>query len=212
MTTTAALIDRCIARFGDPNQEIVDDATWLSYLQDAYDEGNRFSPYWPWMKRVTEDLTITPPGNNTGFTSVYRILAVHNETDDLRLTALEGNQTVYDVFPDFDESPGTPVLFRLFGENLEVYPFPDHEIAILIEFYGPVDLLADDTSLPVWPYEFHEALVDGALARAYLDDGNEKFASDYDAKFQQALIKMEENTLGGAQNPTYPRIVDDWYS
>lgn len=64
---------------------------------------------------------------------------------------------------------------------------------------------------PVFPAQWHNILVQGALAYAYTDDANPTQAAVYQAKFDGMLIKMIADLLSGQQDRN-TEIVDDWYS
>lgn len=208
--TTSSLVTRCETRFGDTGHAIVSAADWLQYLQDAYDDGNTYSPFWPWNELRKSDFSLAAGANTIALTSYgSRVLSVHNVTDMYPLTPLEAHATWRTQYPTTDQ--GSPVNYRMFAQTLEVYPIPDHAITVAVEYYGNPTALDTSSVNPVWPDAFCGALVDGALALAYLDDGNEKFAMDCKQKFDEAMVKMEETLLSGTRHETYPRVTDEFW-
>jgi len=77
-------------------------------------------------------------------------------------------------------------------------------------FAGPANLLVSGSDVPVFPSQYHRLLVEGALARAYLDDGNDKWSTmhfDREAKLLAGMV----NDLLGPRQQRFSQIVDDWY-
>lgn len=63
---------------------------------------------------------------------------------------------------------------------------------------------------PVWPAAYHEDLIDGMLALAYLDDGSaEQFAAHQKA-FDQSVAKMNQAMLM-FDSQHNPAIIDDFF-
>lgn len=210
MTTTENLIERAEFRFGDTANALVTEAQWLDYLQDAYDEGNSFSPFWPFYEVIDTSVAISVGSNSASLETEqagsWRVKAVHNATDNYPLAPLVG--TPYHDFPTLSADKGSPEVYRLVANTLEVYPYPDHAVTLRVEVLKPPSALVNDTTSPIWPPEFHDLLVEGALAQAYRDDGNEAWAEMHDAKFQAGLVKMEEALLSGARGEFYPQVFD----
>lgn len=210
MTTTANLIERAEFRFGDTNNAIVSEAQWLDYFQDAYDEGNGYSPFWPFTEVTDTSASIAAGANSVSLETEqagsWRVTAVLNTTDDYPLRPLVGSP--YDDYPTLADDQGSPQVYRLRSNTLEVFPYTDHAIVLRIEVLKPPAVLANDSASPVWPPEFHRVLIDGALSLAYRDDGNDAFAERHRERFQEGLAKMEEALLSGARMESYPQIID----
>lgn len=210
MATTTSMIAQLKVRFGDAAGDIVTSANWLAYLQDAYDEGNRHSPFWPFEETIDTSVTIAVGANSASLETeqpgAWRVTSVLNTTDNYPLRPLTRKPA--DDYPTLSADKGSPESYRLVKNTLEVYPYPDHAVVLRVELYVPPAALVDDTTTPVWPPEFHRVLQDGALALAYEDDGNEKFSDRHRGRFMEGLAKMEEALLGGLRSESYPQILD----
>lgn len=213
LITTAQLETRAGVRFSDTGNVIVTD--WVPYLQEAYDIGNAYSPYWPWMQARSDVVSLSAGTNTVDLSGTsyesYRIASVHNLTDGYPLVPLFGTAAWRAQYPDPNTETGSPVNYRLYGVNLEVWPKPDHALTLSVEYSGTPAALSHASGGPLWPQEFVYSLVDGAIGRAYLDDGAEKFAGDYNSAFMAQLAKMEEALLSGARVETSPRILDTFF-
>lgn len=108
-----ALQARCKLRFRDPNNDIVADADWTGYLNDAYRDVIGAEPYWPFLDSST-----------------------------------------------------------------------------------PADLAAGSDS-PTFDSRWHNILVEGALYRAYLDDGAADQANVHKTEFTTQLEEMKADLLRG---------------
>lgn len=104
---------RCRTRFHDASQNVVTNAEWLGYLNDAYRDVLGAEPYWPFL-----DSSV------------------------------------------------------------------------------PVDLVSGGDS-PVFDSRWHNILVEGAIYRAYLDDGNDAQAQVHKAEFATQLADMKAALLRG---------------
>lgn len=211
MSTATALIARLKTRFGDSGGDIVTSANWLSYLNEGYDEGNRHSPFWPFEEIADTSVSIAAGANSASLETEqpgsWRVTAVHNTTDDYPLSPLVGSP--FRDYPTEAADPGSPEVYRLFGNSLQVFPYTDHAIVLRVEvFKPPAALLDDSSSTPVWPPEFHSLLIEAALSMAYRDDGNDEFSEKHWERFQMGLVKMEEALLSGMRTESYPQIID----
>jgi hypothetical protein len=215
MPTTASLVTRCETRFRDSGHAIVSAADWLEYLNDAYREVNG-QQSWPWMEARKTSVTFASGDNAEDLgVDVYRVLSVHNSTDHYPLHPLEGRAEFRDEFPD-ETIPGSSVNYRLRGGGatgsvLEVWPIPNHTFTTIIEYYGPPADLVSGSVNPVWPSQYHGALVEGALGRAYRDDGNKEWADDHMAAMEAIVASMTQDLMQGARNESYPRVLDNWF-
>jgi hypothetical protein len=63
---------------------------------------------------------------------------------------------------------------------------------------------------PVFPAQWHNLLVEGALARASIDDSQPAQAKLYVANYAALLMAMHADLLSGQQQQA-PQIVDSWY-
>ena len=86
MTTASQLATRCDDRFRGSANSVITASQWLSYLNEAYNRVNVFSPWWPWLE--TSEQTISFSAN---------VRSANLPTDVLKAylaTVVEGRLTV----------------------------------------------------------------------------------------------------------------------
>lgn len=206
----SALQARCTDRFRDPNHDILSNAQWLDYLNDAYQDVQAATPFWPWLATSDATLTVLANARTTALpVNVYRITALLNDTDDIRMRPFEGTSEHYNQYPT-DADAGPPTQYRVLGTTLYVYPKPTVVTALRVEYTKSAAELASAGDLPAFPVEFHRILVEGALGRAYTDDANAQQAALHDAAFA-ALLESLKTAMLQPQQERYPQIVDDFF-
>lgn len=184
-------------------------AEWTSYLNDAYTDVIGANPYWPFL----EDSGLSAVTVSAGAQSATwahdstRVGSVRNATDDIVMEQIDGVDSAARLFPLGDES-GTPMYYRMFGGKFIVYPRPMVNTVFDIEHYDASALLTADGDVPVLPPQFHNALVEGALYRAYLDDGAADQAANHYSSFESILERMKSFLLGPPRMGYYPTIAD----
>lgn len=214
----SAIRTRCKDRWRDPTNAILSDANWNSYINDAYHDVLGASPFWPWSRSSSSSITIASGVRSAALPAdVVGVTAVYNITDDCAMQPVEGTDRVYRIWPDQNEV-GVAGAYRVYGANLEVYPLPDKNVTLKIEFEAvPADLTVDSQS-PPWPSQFHDMLVDGAMHRAYQDDGAvfrfgrmvADLAGGYQESFQAKLQALMVYVFSGTAS-RYPGVVDTFY-
>ena len=207
----AQLRARCKSRFRDLNNSVYTDQEWTAYLNEAYDDITNDSPWWPFMQAKNtavnypaQAASIPLPGTDT-----WRVIEILDATDRYPLAPLFGGSAVFAAYPYADTTFGNPLHYRLFNNTLEVYPRPLVAITLNIEYMTPPLDLAADTDVPVFPAQYHLAIVSGALARAYEDDGNGQQSQIHWARLDEIVDDMKSDLLGARQE-TYPIIQDVW--
>lgn len=70
---------------------------------------------------------------------------------------------------------------------------------------------ASPSASPVFPSQYHDILIEDALASAYLDDGSPSQAALYETRFKEKLAGML-NTLGQSRTETNSVIRDSFWS
>lgn len=210
---------RCKTRWRDPTNAILTDQNWTDYINDTYHDVLAASPFWPFAQSSSSSVVV-----NQGVRSallpnvnVLGVTAVYNVTDLYPMQPVEGSDRVYRDWPDQTEV-GLVGAYRLRGNTIEVYPLPDKNVTLKIEFQSvPVDLAAD-VDVPPWPAQFHDMLVDGAMHKAYEDDGAvfrfgrmvADLAGGYEQAFQTKLQALMAYVFSGSTS-RYPGIVDTFY-
>jgi hypothetical protein len=126
------------------------------------------------------------------------------------MSQIDGATNHIKAFPEQNES-GVPELYRIYAGRIEVYPLPETNTVLHIEYPAPPALLANATDEPVFPEQYHSMLIEGALARAYVDDGNAAQAEIHLGQFASMLEAMRFDLLGAGRHDRYPTIVDTWW-
>lgn len=215
MATIAALITQAQARFNDPDNDLVSDAQWLAYMNQSYRVVNGDSPLWPWLESAQQ--TVTFSANNNVATLVTNALAVnwvYDVTHDHRLIPQMGKGDQYHTFLDVESTSDVPVSYQVHSNQLLLWP--KNSIAIDVKYEAvlfPGDAStnpADTTTVLPWPSAFHEVLLNGMLALAYLDDGNDHMYQIFWQMFMADIERMR-NALLTVRTETYTPIRDRFW-
>lgn len=203
---------RCATRFRDPNNNIYAPGDWTAYLNDAQQDITALSTLWPWLEGSVASATAAT-GVRTltlgGGLVAYNVTALLNTTDEWKMQAIEGRSALYRMYPDVTEQ-GRPRHYRVFNSTIEVYPLPDADTTFRVEYHLDLPDLVADGDTPSIPARFHQCLVEGAMARAYIDDGNDSQSAAHQAACDRIVKSMQWELLGSRQDrPSQP--VDDWY-
>lgn len=203
-----ALVARCQTRFSDLQGRAVSEAEWQAYVNDAYSEVISDRD-WPFLETRSSSTVISAGTNSASLpTDVWTVLDVFNNTDGITVLPIHGRNTAREAFPDLTAT-GVPQFYRLFGDTIEVFPSAQANTTLALDYFvHPAELTASDE--PVFPRPFHKILVDGALAYAYDDDGNNQQAAICRARFEQGIVRLVNHLLG-ARTGNYPQIVDSFF-
>ncbi len=207
--TLAQLVSRCKLRFRDLSNMLVTDDGWKAHINEGYREMLGASSFWPFLEASTPALSIAAGVNSVALpTDVWKVLAVYNNTDKIPMDELAGRRGGYDAFPLLAGQTGVPEHYRLYGNALQVFPYPAVTTTFLVEYaVAPADL-ANDAAVPVFPAQYHQALVYYALAAAYEDD--KRKSEPFTERFLHTLAKMQIDLLG-ARGDSYPAIQDSFF-
>lgn len=203
------LIDRCTRRFRDPSHKAVTTLDWIDYLNDAYMDVVSYRSDWPFLdNRATVTLA---PGEGEALLpeNAFAVTAVHNTTDHFPLSPIDGTVAYRHMFPDPANSLGTPQVYRVRRNKLEVFPRPSVQTRLEIDVELPVPELLADTDEPVFPEQFHRLLVSGALSLAYADQGNLEHMQVHNQIFQAGVQRMAVDLLG-TRTEQYVVPTDVW--
>ncbi len=294
MTTASQLATRCDTRFKGSSNSVVSAASWLAYLNEAYNRVNIFSPLWPWLETAEQTLTVPDSGvvgavNNRGAALPSNVVGInwaYDVTDDYRLIDQMGRGDFFHQ-DHLRSEVGQPVTYRLRASQLELNPTPQVATTVVLEAILVPSALAADTlnvtshtggvagnitatgvavgdtllsvvgvktsdqsvhdfsseftitatntinnsggtttagyvltitwrslsssSTPVFPAAYHDILIDGALAGAYLDDGNAAQGTEYEKRFSDRLTHMMYSILMNRTETNQP-IRDTFWS
>lgn len=193
-------------RFRDSTNQVVSDNDWKNYINSVYGNVLITMPYAPW-NQASSDLTINAGSRSVALpTDVFRVTSVWDKTDQYPMVPLEGRNQVYNEYPQQIEIGG-PQHYRIFNNLLEVYPLPAVNTIFTVEYLVEAADLVNDADVPVFPQQFHDMLVAGAVGMAYRDDGNLQQASSYDNEMME-MLKALQQEAGQPQNDRYAEIVD----
>lgn len=211
MATFSALRTRAAVRFRDPTNAIITDTVWKDYVNEAYRRVLGATPFWPWNKGNRTTLTFAA-GDNTETlpTDSWRITAVFNNTDGIVMRQETGYISYRERFPFGSDSPGVPTEWQQFGHTLEVYPFPAVSTSVIVDYTLAPSAMSADGDLPVFPAQYHDVLVEYALAQAYQDDGAFDQAQAHEQR-AQAIVKEMMMALLQGTGDHYPQIRDTWF-
>lgn len=209
MSTFTQIRTRCAVRFSDASNQIISDATWKDYVNQRYRMVDAASPFWPWKETRTTSATITAGSRTVAIPTGFTVMSVFNYTATNKMEPLESGTEALRLWPDQTER-GTPLNYRVFNDDIEVYPLPDVDTTLYVEYLASVTALSADGDTPVFPSQFHDMLTEGALADAYLDDGNVEQYRIHEGLFQGMLKDLMVSLLD-SRNERYTEIVDNYY-
>lgn len=127
----------------------------------------------------------------------------YKSADMLSYTKLEGRSLQqFDIFVDgWDGNQfgfGFPAIYTIFGGEIKLFPIPDSNITDGLKIYGsrrPVDVDSDNDIIDL-PIEYHNAVVDFCLSKAY----------ELDEDWNASVAKASQ----AQQNLRLNRARDDW--
>lgn len=211
--TRDQIINYALARLRDTQAKVFDCDTMCNYLNDAYGRVIGASPYWPFKLQEAESTTVqvVAPANSFSLpTDVYRVASVENLTDLIPMREITGRKSFLQLFPSGAAAPGPPYYYRVFNNCLEVFPYPQSTTQLRVEYFVRPGVLSAASSVPSFPGEYHQMLVDFLMSMAYEDDGNLQLAAVHQTKAEARLAEMKVELLG-PQGDSYAQINDDLF-
>lgn len=200
-----ALRTRVETRAQDAGNRVFSEAEIDGYINDAYMDvvAARFD--WPFMETRRTQVTVSAGATSVALPAdVWHVAAVFNATDGVAMSPIDGRNQARHLYPD--PGAGAPILYRVLGANLEVYPAPTVATTIELDaFAPPAELTA--TAEPAFPRQHHRILVSGALSFLYEDDGNMEAAAGHRARFEQGIQRLAQDLFAPRQEG-YPGITD----
>lgn len=191
------MVDRCEERFGDTTNTLITENEWLAYLNAAY---RAFIRMTKWPNLVSETTAAIPAG---GRTVALPSTALQGGVIDVFLTGppvtpLEAQPEDLSIrnIRHWTDRATKPMYYQVRGSRISVLPAWSAGGSLTIAYLAAPTALTLVGS-PVIPETYHDALVAGALARAYRDDGNAEVAAGYDQEFNDmvsAAISQDEST------------------
>lgn len=201
---------RCATRFRDPSNAIVDATGWGNYINDAKAEVDAASERWPWLETRATNVTLSAGTATVAIPgSGWYVLSILDSTNDQPLKPLGQWTTSDGMFPTEGETTGPPQYYRMLGSNIEVFPTPNAAVVLHVTYIGAPAELSAGGDVPPFGSEFHRILVEGALAKAFLDDGNVDQYQAHSAVFQGLLVQMKSAYLR-SRTEGFVALGDTW--
>lgn len=211
MATFEDLRTRAAVRFRDPDNKIVSDDSWGDYINEAYARVLGATPLWPWNVESRTIFTYAASANTHALlTDSWVVRNVFNLTDQIVMKQEQGWSSYLTRWPLTTQSLGTPSEWQVYGQALEIFPYPARQTCVQIDYMKIPALLSADGDLPVFPPSYHHVLVEMALGQAYQDDGEFDQAQAHEARAQAIIKEMMIHLLQSSGNH-YPQIVDNWF-
>ncbi len=187
----------CKNRFSDPSNVVRSDQEWLDYINAAYREFVRASR---WPALVTSAAvtiaangrtgTLAAPAQQGGVTTVLNPAG-------MPLEPMPGDMD-WKMRRFLTDQPSSPVFWEQLGDKIAILPAWLAGGNLTVQYLvAPTALTAGST--PVIPETHQDALVAGALARAYRDDGQGELAREYDMEFDRYVKAATATSEAGAE-------------
>lgn len=190
--TGQELIDRCEERFGDTTNAVIPAVEWLSYVNAAY---RAFIRAVKWRSLVTETTAaIAANGRSVALPAA----ALNGEVVDVLVNGiplepqppgLPERQVAH-----WSDHPTVPMYFEIRGSRVSVLPAWAAGGNLTIAYLAAPTALTTVSS-PVTPTTYDDALIAGALAQAYRDDGNSDLGNFYQAEFDRIAAAASQGTV-----------------
>lgn len=211
--TRDEIINTALLRLRDANAIVFTCTYMCNAVNAAYADVMAASPYWPFLEQEsqTSPFIVTAGTNSLTLpTDVFRVRTVMNVTDNLRLHEITGDNMWADLYPDLSNAVGQARHYRILNNKLYLYPYPDEDTTLLVDYFVQPGRLAAGTDVPVIPYQFHDMLVEYAMYLAYLDDGNPQLAAVHKAAYDAKLVALKAELLG-PRGDQYAQINDNLF-
>lgn len=164
-----AIRTRAKQRYREAKGVVIPDSDWTDAINAAYAEFLILTR-WPFAV-ANVDLVLTAETRLvTGLTStqlggIEAVFDVTNQRELIPEPPLDW-QFRYFIGETFSE----PVFYKIVGAHLVINPAPNMAITLRVYYFADPILLVLDADTPTIPARYHEALVVGAVYRAYADD------------------------------------------
>lgn len=196
------MLSRVKNRFSDTSNAIRSDTEWYDYLNASY---RAFVRRAKWPSLIASVAVAIPAGKRSVVLPTVAIQggvqAVFDATDiplDRQPGDLPWKRVRY-----MADVPSKPVWWEQRGDRITVLPAPAAATSVTVLYLtAPAPIVAATT--PVIPETYHDAIVAGAVARAYRDDDQPEIASQYDGEFDMYVAMAVEDLAGEPQTSAPP--------
>jgi hypothetical protein len=214
MATTAGVLARLKSRYNDPNNNILADEDWIGYINDAYSWVQSASGPEKWAFMESSATLVYTHGfpSTTHLPKDIGVLnVVFDVTDGYILEPFPTRAENYIQFPTLTDV-GSPAYYRLKNDFIELWPTPQADVTLLLEYQGGLLALDEDNAVsdPLIPDRHIGTLIERVLYLAYQDDDDEQTAGVHKAEADALLVNMKTDLLGG-RTTRNPQIVDEWW-
>lgn len=192
----AQLVDRAEQRFGDTGNAVITATEWLDYINASYRAFLRQSK---WASLVAETTATIAAG---GRTVALPSTALQGGVLDVLVNGMPLEKQPPDLpirnIRHWTDRPAIPIYYEVRGLRVSVLPAWSAGGQVTIAYLtAPTALVAGGApTSPVIPETYHDALVSGALAMAYRDDGNPELAVHYQSEFDAMVAAAVRETTG----------------
>lgn len=212
--------NRCRSRFRDVFGAIYDDTEWNLYINEALTDVVNASPMWPFLE--TTSAVVTRGAAHDRLTlgldipSAMRVIDVWNLTEGIQLVETADSRQADANHPLSPPATvperGITTSYHRLGNALLLLPPPAADTDFRVDYVSGLmtDLVADEDTPSALPDRYHRMLIDGAMARAYQDDGNMDQHNAAKAAFDSQLANLMTELIGG-RNEDYPALIDNFW-
>lgn len=208
------MLDRCASRYQDDNRDKYTDADWLAYLNDAYRDVISASPLWPFVKFTTATLAIASETRGVALpANCFRVTSVYNNEDQYPMRAIEGGTQHIRRYPD-QTLDGIPSRYRIFNNQLQVWPLPDGPRTFTVDYIVAPDDLGSAATLVIAAHAGAAAgdvtitgIATGDTLRSVVGvKTSDQSVHDYTSEFHIAATNTINNS-GGTTSSGYTLVV-----
>lgn len=196
------MIDRAEERFRDTANVIVSATEWLAHINAAYRAFLRAAK-WPALIAETT-ATVAANGRSVALPSVALQGGVVSVLlpSGVPLEPQPADLSIKNIRYWTDRAT-TPLWYEIRGSRVAVLPAWSAGGSLTVAYLAAPTALTTVSS-PVIPETYHDALIAGALALAYLDDGNADAAERYNGEFDRFVSSATEHRHDGSSDPDIP--------
>lgn len=147
----------------------------------------------PTRDYLTSAITPTAPGTSSYIlpADFARLESVVRSADQTPL-----HPVGIDWMDTLSAAGGTPQLYALDDQGLNLYPTPDGVYALKLRYWkDPVDMTSD-TDAPTVPAAHQDILVSYAVSRAFRAEDDQERAASFMADFERGLAELAADRRG----------------
>jgi hypothetical protein len=192
MTTKATMLSAVKERFGDSTNAINSDSFYNNRLAEAIPPSARCESVLALARTAgNSSVSITANTNSARFPPTSAELSPCSTTPTtMPMAQITGKREYRALYPT-DDITGPPQHYRFAYPYIQVFPTPEADTTIVLDYAAKPGTFASNSDTPEWPEDWHYMLTEWALAQAYLDDGNLDQYNAHMAVFNAAARRDE---------------------